>query len=247
MPTGPLSATVTDLAVPRRQPAVLPTPVVGLVNNEIRAVEWETPVTPSARLLLPGDQQLKFTVALARRDVTVRASDRSIHVILDGAVIRTRPHDSPNATCATCCSVALALPDPNLPAVRPPWTRSPRARSSRSLARWTVTATCAEDGVHQSPTELVGIFHPANSAPSTAVVTRSSNPRPCRTDRSSVSLDTRWPSLFEVTQPASATTKAARCREMRFQSPPAANWQPTDERPLPMETNLYTARDCPGR
>jgi hypothetical protein len=48
-------------------------------------------LTPRARLLLPGDQQFKFTAALARREVTVWASDRSIHVVLDGAVIRTRP------------------------------------------------------------------------------------------------------------------------------------------------------------
>ena len=33
----------------------------------------------------------KFTAALARREVTVWASDRSIHIVLDGTVIRTRP------------------------------------------------------------------------------------------------------------------------------------------------------------
>jgi hypothetical protein len=54
-------------------------------------VEWETALTPQALLLLPGNQQFKFTAALARRVVTVWASDRSIHVVLDGAVIRTRP------------------------------------------------------------------------------------------------------------------------------------------------------------
>lgn len=48
-------------------------------------------LTPRVRLLLPGDQQFKFTAALARREVTVWASDRSIHIVLDGAALRTRP------------------------------------------------------------------------------------------------------------------------------------------------------------
>lgn len=34
---------------------------------------------------------MKFTAALARRTVTIWANDRSIHVLLDGTVIRTRP------------------------------------------------------------------------------------------------------------------------------------------------------------
>ncbi|MDT5297839.1 MAG: hypothetical protein QOG79_1081 [Mycobacterium sp.] len=63
----------------------------GVGRSDIRAVEWETTLTGRARLLLPGDQQLKFTAALAHRQVTVWASDRSIHVVLDRAVIRTRP------------------------------------------------------------------------------------------------------------------------------------------------------------
>jgi hypothetical protein len=69
----------------------MPSPAEELFDNTIDAVEWETALTPRARLLLPGNQQFKFTAALARREVTVWASDRSIHVVLDGAVIRTRP------------------------------------------------------------------------------------------------------------------------------------------------------------
>jgi hypothetical protein len=34
---------------------------------------------------------MKFTAALARRTVTTWANDRSVHVLLDGTVIRTRP------------------------------------------------------------------------------------------------------------------------------------------------------------
>jgi hypothetical protein len=62
-----------------------------LANNDIHAIEWETDLTPRARLLLPGNQQMKFTAALARRTVTIWANERSIHVLLDGTVIRTRP------------------------------------------------------------------------------------------------------------------------------------------------------------
>jgi hypothetical protein len=88
---GPLTAMVTDVVVPPWKPMVLPAPAAGSAGSDIRAVEWETTLTGRARLLLPGDQQLKFTAALAHRQVTVWASDRSIHVVLDGAVIRTRP------------------------------------------------------------------------------------------------------------------------------------------------------------
>jgi hypothetical protein len=38
-----------------------------LVDSDIHAVEWEPALTPRARLLLPGNQQMKFTAALARR------------------------------------------------------------------------------------------------------------------------------------------------------------------------------------
>lgn len=76
--------------VPPRPRSTLP-PAEALSVSAIHAVEWEITLTPRARLLLPGNQQFKFTAALARHEVTVWASDRSIHIILDGAVIRTRP------------------------------------------------------------------------------------------------------------------------------------------------------------
>ena len=40
--------------------------------------------------MLPGEQQLKFTAALARREVTVWASDRSIHIVLDARFAEVR-------------------------------------------------------------------------------------------------------------------------------------------------------------
>lgn len=67
-------------------------------------------LTPRARLLLPAEQQFKFTAALARREVTVWASDRSIHVLLllDGAVIRTDRLGCPNTPYAAYCAAAHA-------------------------------------------------------------------------------------------------------------------------------------------
>jgi hypothetical protein len=89
----PLTSSLVDVDV-----AVAPRPVPApalhsdcLVDSDVHAVEWETALTPRSRLLLPGNQQMKFTAALARRTVTIWANDRSIHVLLDGTVIRTRP------------------------------------------------------------------------------------------------------------------------------------------------------------
>jgi hypothetical protein len=48
-------------------------------------------ISPGGRLVLPGNQQLKFASALGGRPVTVWADQRSIHVTLAGELIRTRP------------------------------------------------------------------------------------------------------------------------------------------------------------
>jgi hypothetical protein len=90
-PVHPLNSSVVDVVVPPRPVPVLAVHSESLGNNDIHAVEWETDLTPRARLLLPGNQQMKFTAALARRTVTIWADDRSIHVLLDATVIRTRP------------------------------------------------------------------------------------------------------------------------------------------------------------
>jgi transposase InsO family protein len=89
--THPLTATVLDVVVPPRPVPALPAPSDSMADRDVRAVEWEAALTPRARLLLPANQQMKFTAALALRTVTVWANDRSIHVVLDGTVIRTRP------------------------------------------------------------------------------------------------------------------------------------------------------------
>lgn len=87
----PLTSSVVAVAASPQPVRALGVRSDSLVDSDIHAVEWETDLTPRARLLLPGNQQLKFTAALARRTVTLWANDRSIHVQLDGTVIRTRP------------------------------------------------------------------------------------------------------------------------------------------------------------
>ncbi|WP_431240942.1 IS481 family transposase (plasmid) [Mycolicibacterium aichiense] len=89
--TEPLTPDVVEVVVPPRPKQHLAPVAEHALDGTINAVEWEAALTPRARLLLPGDQQFKFTAALARREVTVWASDRSIHIVLDGTVIRTRP------------------------------------------------------------------------------------------------------------------------------------------------------------
>jgi hypothetical protein len=65
--------------------AVVPWPVPALavhsdclVDSDIHAVEWETALAPRARLLLPGNQQMKFTAALARRKGKMCANHRDL-------------------------------------------------------------------------------------------------------------------------------------------------------------------------
>lgn len=48
-------------------------------------------MSPVGRLCLPGGQQLKFPAALGGRTVTVWSDGRSVHVFLDGELLRTRP------------------------------------------------------------------------------------------------------------------------------------------------------------
>ncbi len=63
-----------------------------LTDNDIHVVEWETDLTPRARLLLPGNQQMKFTAALARRTVTIWANDRSFTYCSTGQSSGPGPH-----------------------------------------------------------------------------------------------------------------------------------------------------------
>jgi transposase InsO family protein len=79
-----------ELLAPRL-PSLLPSPRLPVDESHIRAVEFEALMSPIGRLCLPGGQQLKFPAALGGRVVTVWADDRSIHVFLDGELLRTRP------------------------------------------------------------------------------------------------------------------------------------------------------------
>ncbi|MFD8708129.1 IS481 family transposase [Kitasatospora sp. NPDC059648] len=81
---------VAELLAPRL-PALLPSPRLPVDESQIRAVEFEMLISGIGRLCLPGGQQLKFPAALGGRTVTVWADDRSIHVFLDGELLRTRP------------------------------------------------------------------------------------------------------------------------------------------------------------
>ena len=54
------------------------------------AVEVDMVISPAGRLVLPGNNQLKFAAAMAGRPVTIWADLRSIHVTMAGEVIRTR-------------------------------------------------------------------------------------------------------------------------------------------------------------
>lgn len=60
-------------------------------EREIYAVELEMMISPAGRIVLPGGQDLKFNPTMAGRTVTVWASDRTIHVLIGGELLRTRP------------------------------------------------------------------------------------------------------------------------------------------------------------
>lgn len=60
-------------------------------ERDVTAVEFEAVVSPAGRILLPGNQQLKFTSAMAGRTFTIWADDRTIHVLLGTELLRTRP------------------------------------------------------------------------------------------------------------------------------------------------------------
>ncbi|WP_318021556.1 IS481 family transposase, partial [Streptomyces sp. N50] len=76
--------------VPLRLPAELPSPRTPVADEEIRAVEWETTISPIGRVFLVNNQQVKFTEALGGKRVTVWADCKSVHVLLNGELIRTR-------------------------------------------------------------------------------------------------------------------------------------------------------------
>ncbi|MFJ6054883.1 IS481 family transposase [Streptomyces sp. NPDC092307] len=90
VPDQPATTVVDELMAPRL-PALLPSPRLPVDESQIRAVEFEALMSPIGRLCLPGGQQMKFPAALGGRTVTLWADHRSIHVFLDGELLRTRP------------------------------------------------------------------------------------------------------------------------------------------------------------
>ncbi|MFI0805661.1 Transposase InsO and inactivated derivatives [Amycolatopsis lurida] len=83
---------LTRVAAPEPEPVVPPDTRRASARSEpdAAAVELDMVISPGGRLCLPGNQQVKFNQSLAGRAVIVWADHRSIHVILDGELIRTR-------------------------------------------------------------------------------------------------------------------------------------------------------------
>lgn len=77
---------VAELLAPQ-----LPSPRLPIDESQIRAGEFEALISPIGRLRLPAGQQLKFPAALGGRTATMWADERSIHVLVDGELARTRP------------------------------------------------------------------------------------------------------------------------------------------------------------
>ncbi|WP_327726167.1 hypothetical protein [Streptomyces europaeiscabiei] len=69
---------------------MLPPPSSSEENTPIQAVEFEAVISPGRHVTLPQGQSLKFSPTLVARTVTVRVSHRTVHVLLDGQLIRTR-------------------------------------------------------------------------------------------------------------------------------------------------------------
>jgi len=89
-PMDPAQTTAVEELLAPRLPALLPSPRLPVDESQIGAVEFETLLSAIGRLCLPGGQQLKFPAALGGRTVTVWADCRSIHVFLNGELVRTR-------------------------------------------------------------------------------------------------------------------------------------------------------------
>jgi hypothetical protein len=71
--TEPLVPETVDVLVAPRRQTTSRTDRKSGTDKTVDAAEWEAVLTPRARLLLPSEQQFKFTAALARLEVTVWA------------------------------------------------------------------------------------------------------------------------------------------------------------------------------
>lgn len=96
----PSAAAAPNAAVPEPTPAALPpkipaelihpTAATAASELDVKAVEWQKVVPPGGRLTLPNNCGINLGQAYAGRTVTIWADDRSVHVCLDGHLIRTR-------------------------------------------------------------------------------------------------------------------------------------------------------------
>lgn len=86
---GPIGADVGRIPLPQR-PDQQPGHQPGSEDHDSGAVEVDMVISPAGRLVLPGNNQLKFPAAMAGRPVTIWADLRSIHVTMAGELIRTR-------------------------------------------------------------------------------------------------------------------------------------------------------------
>jgi Integrase core domain len=143
---------------------------------------------------------------------TVWADNRSIHVVLDRTVVRTRPSRLFEHELRELLDRGARIADPEAPAARSPSTCSPLARRSRSIAPSTATATSAR-------------VEPRSAGPSAAGATRHPafrwcpNARPCRWPTGQVlasaagSEPPRRTSRNATGSGAAATTGAATARD----------------------------------
>lgn len=88
--TVPPPPELTPVEPPARAPIPLPSRRDAEVEIESEAVEVDMVISAAGRVVLPGNNQMKFAMALAGQPVTIWADLRSIHVTLAGEIIRTR-------------------------------------------------------------------------------------------------------------------------------------------------------------
>ncbi|HCT79083.1 MAG TPA: hypothetical protein DGG94_16955 [Micromonosporaceae bacterium] len=144
---------VPAVGLPPRIPAELVTPSAKTVLSEldITAIEWEAVVPPGGRLNLPSNSGIKLGQAYAGRTVTLWADDRSIHVCLDGHLIRTAAHGCRQGTCLACISKEPGWPAPSLARQRcrhclrrqRPWSKSTGQSTATGASPWAgITSRC---------------------------------------------------------------------------------------------------------
>ncbi|MBF4999575.1 transposase [Nocardia sp. BSTN01] len=92
IPSSSTDPTAVESAFEPSRPPVLPPPGSSEDGDNVRfhAVELEAVISLGRHVMLPRAQSLKFSPTLVGRTVTVWISDRTVHVLLDGQLIRTR-------------------------------------------------------------------------------------------------------------------------------------------------------------